>query len=141
MPDLPRFHLAVAVTDLSAAQAFYVGLLGAGLGRTDSRWVDLDLFGHQVTLHLVQGDAGARPTNPVDGEQVPVPHFGVILDLSAWTALRDRLVQAGVDFLIEPQIRFRGLPGEQATMFLLDPSGNAVEIKAFAEDASVFRAV
>ena len=135
----PRFHLAVPVLDLDATVAFYRDHLGAGLGRTDARWVDLDLYGHQVTLHLVDAPAAAPPTNPVDGEDVPVPHFGVILDWAAWTGLRERLVAGGIDFLIAPQIRFEGQPGEQATMFLRDPSGNAVELKAFKDDAHVFR--
>lgn len=140
MPSVPRFHLALPVHDLPAARAFYEAHLGAGIGRTDARWVDLDLFGHQVTLHLVDdADAGA-PTNSVDGEEVPARHFGVILDWAAWHALRDRLVAAELPFLIEPQIRFAGEPGEQATMFFRDPSGNAVEIKSFPDDADVFRA-
>lgn len=139
MPDIPRFHLAVPVTDLPAAQTFYERHLGARIGRTDARWVDLDLYGHQVTLHLVDAAHRADPTNPVDGEEVPVRHFGVILDWHAWHALRDRLQSLGADFLIEPQIRFAGQPGEQATLFLRDPSGNAIEVKAFHHDQDVFR--
>lgn len=140
MPDIPRFHLAVPVTDLDATVRFYVDGLGAGLGRTASRWVDLDVFGHQITLHLVDtGPEGSPPTNPVDGEHVPVPHFGVILDIPAWRILRDRLQDRGERFLIAPQVRFEGEPGEQHTLFVSDPSGNVVELKAFADDASVFR--
>jgi extradiol dioxygenase family protein len=135
----PRFHLAFPVHDLAAARAFYVELLGCGVGRTDPRWIDLDFFGHQLTAHLVDASEG-EGGNVVDGHEVPVRHFGVILEWRAWHALRDRLVQAGVDFLIAPYIRFAGQPGEQATLFFLDPSGNAIELKSFRDDADVFRA-
>ena len=139
MPDVPRFHLALPVTDLPAARAFYEAHFAARIGRTDDRWVDLDLFGHQVTLHLVDADGAGDPTNAVDGEAVPARHFGVILEWEAWHGLRDQLVAAGLPFLIEPQIRFAGQVGEQATMFLRDPSGNAIEVKSFRSDADVFR--
>ena len=135
----PRFHLAFPVTDLGAARAFYVDLLGARLGRTDARWIDLDFYGHQLSAHLVDADADASATNAVDGDAIPVRHFGVILDLPDWRALADRLRAAGVAFLLEPKVRFEGEPGEQATMFVRDPSGNAIEFKAFADDADVFR--
>ena len=139
MPVLPRFPLALPVTDLDRTRAFYEDVLHAGIGRTDPRWVDLDLWGHQVTLHLIDEAAAGEPTNPVDGEDVPVRHFGVILAWDDWHALRDRLVASGAEFLIQPQLRFQGQPGEQATLFLRDPSGNAIEVKSFFDDASVFR--
>ena len=133
----PRFHLAFPVRDLAEARAFYGGLLGCPEGRSAADWVDFDLHGHQIVAHLAP-EAVAASTNLVDGEAVPVRHFGVILEPDAWRALADRLVAAEVRFLIEPQTRFAGLPGEQQTMFLLDPSGNALEFKAFADDAQVF---
>ncbi len=135
--DIPRFHLAFPVRDLAEARAFYGGLLGCPEGRSAPDWIDFDLHGHQIVAHLAPPEAAA-PTNAVDGEQVPVRHFGVILDMAAWTALAERLKAAGVTFLIEPQIRFAGQPGEQATLFFLDPSGNALEFKAFADDSMVF---
>lgn len=134
-----RFHLAIPVHDLSAARSFYGGLLGCAEGRSAERWVDFDLYGHQLVAHL---DERARPgavaTNPVDGHDVPVPHFGVLLDPSEWEQLADRLRAAAMAFVIEPHTRFAGEPGEQSTMFFLDPSGNALEFKAFADDAQVF---
>ena len=134
----PRFHLAFPVRDIEATRAFYCDLLGAGVDRSAERWIDLDFWGHQVSAHLVDEDDAAVSTNPVDGEDVPARHFGVILPWEQWHALRDRLIAARVDFLIEPQVRFQGEPGEQATLFLTDPSGNALEFKSFREDASVF---
>jgi extradiol dioxygenase family protein len=134
----PRFHLAFPVRDLAEARAFYGELLGCPEGRSAGDWVDFDFHGHQIVAHLVPAEAGATATNPVDGEAVPVRHFGVILDLDAWRAVADRLRAAGTRFLIEPQVRFKGEPGEQATLFFLDPSGNALEFKAFADDAMVF---
>ena len=135
---LQPFHLAIPVADLASAEKFYCGLLGCGTGRTASRWIDLDFFGHQVTLHLVDGDDAVRDTNPVDGDNVPARHFGVILDMDAWQALADRLQAADTRFLIEPRIRFKGEVGEQATMFLHDPSGNALEFKSFADPSRLF---
>lgn len=137
MIDRPRFHLAFPVHDLAAARAFYGGVLGCAEGRSSDEWVDFNLFGHQVVAHLGDG-AGDRVRNEVDGDHVPVPHFGVILSLDAFWALAGRLRDAGTDFVIAPHIRFEGLPGEQATMFLRDPSGNALEFKAFKDDAQVF---
>jgi extradiol dioxygenase family protein len=134
----PRFHLAFPVADLPATRAFYVDLLGARVGRSAERWIDFDFWGHQLSAHLVDDDGTAVSTNPVDGEDVPARHFGVILPWDEWHALRDRLAAASVTFLIEPQVRFRGEPGEQATLFLTDPSGNALEFKAFQDDAAVF---
>jgi extradiol dioxygenase family protein len=133
----PRFHLAFPVTDLEEARAFYGGLLGCPEGRSAPDWIDFDFHGHQIVTHLAPEDAMAA-TNRVDGEAVPVRHFGVILDMASWKTLAERLRVAGVRFLIEPRIRFAGQPGEQATFFFLDPSGNALEFKAFADDAMVF---
>jgi extradiol dioxygenase family protein len=135
--SLSPFHLALPVTDLAAARRFYVDLLGCGTGRQDERWLDLDFFGHQVTLHLTETATGAS-TNPVDGDRVPIRHFGLILPLEQWQSLAERLQAAGVEFLIEPRVRFRGRPGEQHTMFLLDPCGNALEFKSFADPGQVF---
>ena len=133
----PRFHLAFPVRDLGEARAFYGGLLGCPEGRASPEWIDFDFHGHQIVAHLAptEGDAAI---NPVDGEQVPVRHFGVILDMTAWQALADRLTAAGTEFIIAPQIRFKGQPGEQATLFFRDPSGNALEFKAFADIGQLF---
>ena len=133
----PRFHLAVPVDDLDAARRFYGGTLGCPQGREDETWIDWDLYGHQLVTHVVAagGDAGG---NPVDDHDVPVPHFGVLLGVDAFHALADRLRAAGTSFVIEPSLRFEGRPGEQWTMFLRDPAGNALEFKAFADDAQVF---
>ena len=133
----PRFHLAFPVRDLAEARGFYGDLLGCPEGRSSPEWVDFDFYGHQIVAHLCAPQAGTA-TNEVDGENVPVRHFGVILELPAWEAVTGKLRAAGVSFIIEPQIRFKGLPGEQATCFFLDPSGNALELKAFADDAMVF---
>ncbi|HSL59357.1 MAG TPA: VOC family protein [Acidimicrobiales bacterium] len=138
MPDLPRFHLAVPVDDLAAARAFYGDLLGCREGRSAPGWVDFDLRGHQLVAHLAPGRAHDAAVNPVDGDEVPVPHFGLLLDPAEWDELAERLRAAGTDFVIEPHIRFAGRPGEQRTMFLRDPAGNAIELKAFADDAMVF---
>jgi hypothetical protein len=132
------FHLAFPVHDLAAARAFYGGLLGCREGRSSDTWVDFDLYGHQVVAHFAPERCGVVAHNPVDSHDVPVPHFGVILSLPQWEALATRLRVAGVHFVIEPTIRFRGEIGEQATMFLLDPSGNALEFKAFADPARIF---
>ena len=129
--SLQPFHLAFPVHDLAAARAFYRGVLGCGEGRSAETWIDFDLYGHQIVAHL---DPQARPagaTSPVDGHDVPVPHFGVVLGWDDWHALAARLEAAGTDFGIAPHIRFAGQVGEQATMFFRDPSGNALEFKAF----------
>jgi extradiol dioxygenase family protein len=131
MPELTPFHLAIPVRDLGSARAFYGQLLGCAEGRSSGEWVDFDFFGHQLVCHVVAG-AGAGH-NPVDGHDVPVPHFGLVLEMRDWEALAAQLRDAGVDFVIEPCIRFKGQPGEQATMFLTDPSGNALEFKAFRD--------
>jgi extradiol dioxygenase family protein len=133
----PRFHLAMPVHDLAAARRFYGDLLGCPEGRSADHWVDFDLYGHQFVAHLSDTATG-RITNAVDGDAVPVPHFGVLLTPDQWTELADRLRAADTDFVIEPHTRFVGEVGEQSTMFLLDPSGNALEFKAFADDAQVF---
>ena len=138
MTDLNPFHLAIPVNDLRAAETFYCGLLGCAKGRTASRWTDLDFFGHQVTLHLVEDDGNAVDTTPVDGDAVPARHFGVVLEMTAWQALADKLERAGCEFLISPRIRFQGEVGEQATLFLYDPSGNALEFKSFADPTQLF---
>ncbi len=135
--DRPRFHLAFPVRDLTEARAFYGGLLGCPEGRSADDWVDFDFHGHQIVAHLAP-PAELAATNLVDGETVPVRHFGLILGAADWQALAGRLKAAGVAFLIEPQVRFKGGPGEQATMFFLDPSGNALEFKAFADEAMIF---
>lgn len=135
----PRFHLAVPVDDLAASRAFYGDVLGCAEGRSCEHWVDFDLYGHQLVAHLdMSGGAAIRSRNDVDGDAVPVPHFGVLLEPADWQALADRLVAADVEFVIEPHTRFVGEVGEQSTMFLLDPAGNALEFKAFADDSQVF---
>ncbi|HEX5379891.1 MAG TPA: VOC family protein [Phenylobacterium sp.] len=135
---LPRFHLAFPVRDLAEARAFYGDLLGCPEGRSSDAWIDFDFYGHQIVAHLSPEEVGHRATSAVDGEQVPVRHFGAILTLPQWEDMAARLKAAGTKFVIEPQIRFKGQPGEQATLFFLDPSGNALEFKAFADDAMVF---
>lgn len=135
---LPPFHLAFPVDDLAAARAFYGELLQCPEGRSDDDWVDFDFFGHQIVAHLAAGAVAANSSNRVDGDDVPVPHFGIVLSIQEWRSLAERLVQAGVDFVIAPTVRFEGEPGEQATMFLLDPAGNALEFKAMADPAKLF---
>ncbi len=136
--SLPPFHLAFPVHDLEAARAFYGGLLGCPEGRSAAEWIDFDFFGHQIVTHLAEGMEPRRHSNPVDGDEVPVPHFGAVLDMEVWRALAERLRGAGTEFMIEPYIRFEGEPGEQATMFFLDPSGNAIEFKAMAKAENLF---
>lgn len=139
MSNLRPFHLAMPVNDIAKARAFYGDLLGCDEGRSSSHWVDFDLYGHQFVCHLdTSGQRQDVLRNPVDGDAVPVPHFGVILDMEDWKALRDRLRAGGLKFVIEPRIRFEGQAGEQATMFFTDPSGNALEFKAFANDDQIF---
>jgi extradiol dioxygenase family protein len=135
---LPPFHLAFPVDDLDAARRFYGGLLGCPEGRSAQEWIDFDLYGHQIVAHLAPEAPRARASNPVDGEEVPVPHFGIVLRLAEWKALAQRLTDAGVEFVIAPTVRFEGEPGEQATMFFLDPAGNALEFKAMANPANLF---
>lgn len=135
---LSPFHLAFPVDNLEAARRFYGELLGCPEGRSSDHWVDFDLRGHQIVAHLAPEGAPRRASGPVDGEEVPVPHFGLVLSMDEWSALADRLQEANVDFVIKPTIRFEGEPGEQATMFLLDPAGNALEFKAMADPAKLF---
>lgn len=136
--SLPPFHLAFPVDDLDAARDFYGRLLGCPEGRSADHWIDFDLNGHQIVAHLAPDSAPRRASNEVDGENVPVPHFGLVLPMAEWKALAGRLEAAGVDFVIPPTVRFEGQPGEQATMFLLDPAGNALEFKAMADPANLF---
>lgn len=136
--SLRPFHLAFPVHDLAAARAFYGDLLGCREGRSSDHWVDFDLYGHQIVAHLDTGMTPRPIHNAVDGHNVPVPHFGVVLTMPQWEDLAARLKAAGVRFGIEPHIRFKGQVGEQATMFFTDPSGNALEFKAFAEDGQLF---
>ena len=132
------FHLAFPVHDLDAAREFYAGVLGCGEGRSSDRWIDFDLYGHQIVAHLVADSAGVKTSNHVDADNVPVPHFGIVLPMDEWSKLADKLRSKRVKFVIEPKIRFKGEVGEQATMFFLDPSGNALEFKAFADFTQVF---
>lgn len=135
--SLPAFHLAFPVDDLAAARRFYGDLLGCAEGRSSEEWIDFDFHGHQIVAHL-SGEAGNRTSNPVDGHDVPVPHFGLVLSMEEWRALAKKLEAAGTDFVIQPTIRFEGRPGEQASMFLRDPAGNALEFKAFANPDELF---
>lgn len=135
---LRPFHLAFPVRDLAEARAFYGGVLGCPEGRSSAEWIDFDFHGHQIVAHLAPGAGGDAAVNHVDGHGVPVPHFGVVLALDDWQALADRVEAAGVRFEIAPTIRFAGQPGEQATMFFRDPSGNAIEMKAFAHLDQLF---
>jgi uncharacterized protein len=134
------FHIAFPVDDLAAARTFYGGTLGCPEGRSSAHWIDFDLFGHQIVAHLKPRAAAAGPKqhNEVDGHDVPVPHFGVVLSMEQWNALADRLRKAGTKFVIEPYVRFKGETGEQATMFFLDPAGNALEFKAFKDPGQLF---
>lgn len=133
------FHLAFPVHDLSAARTFYKDKLGCTEGRSSDHWVDFNFYGHQIVAHLAPDMTGAADRNEVDGHGVPVRHFGVVLDMERWQALADTLSKAGTEFIIEPYIRFKGEPGEQATMFFSDPSGNAIELKAFADMGQLFQ--
>jgi len=134
---IPPFHLAFPVTDLPATRAFFVDLLGCSVGRESERWIDFDFFGHQITAHLVERMPEVA-TNPVDGKQVPSSHFGAVLEWERWHHLADKLREAGLDFLIGPYIRFKGEVGEQATLFVRDPSGNGLEFKSFRHPERLF---
>ena len=136
--SMPPFHLAFPVTSLAQARAFYGGLLGCPEGRSSETWVDFDFHGHQIVAHLAPEEVRAASAHDVDGDAVPVGHFGLVLPMDEWSALAERLRAAGTRFVIEPHIRFQGQPGEQATMFLLDPCGNALEFKAFADPTRLF---
>lgn len=132
------FHLAFPVSDLEATRDFYCNVLGCTTGRTSDHWIDFNMYGHQVVAHLKPEETALASTNQVDGDSVPVRHFGVILEMDEWHELADRLKKSGISFIIEPHIRFQGQAGEQATMFFLDPSGNALEFKAFADQSMIF---
>ncbi len=133
----PRFHLAFPVTDLEQAREFYTNILGCSLGRESDCWIDFNFFGHQIVAHHSK-DASDCPTSDVEGKKVPIRHFGLILERGDWQRLADRLTERKIKFLIEPHIRFEGLAGEQATMFIQDPSGNGLEFKSFANDDDIF---
>jgi extradiol dioxygenase family protein len=143
MPDtrpaaMPPFHLAFPVRDLAEARSFYGGLLGCPEGRSSPEWIDFDFYGHQIVAHLAPQECNISQVSAVDGHGVPVRHFGVVLSMAQWQEMADKLRAAGTKFVIEPYIRFKGQVGEQGTMFFRDPSGNAVEIKAFANLESLF---
>lgn len=134
----PRFHLAFPVDDLDKARAFYAGVLGCPEGRSDENWIDFDLYGHQIVAHLAKDQVAERSGNHVDGHDVPVPHFGLILTPVQWNQLAILLQAANADFIIAPTVRFKGQPGEQSIMFVRDPAGNALEFKAFEDDSQIF---
>src|SRR5579875_328259 len=139
MSELTPFHIAFPVDDLLAARRFYGEVLGCPEGRSSDQWIDFDLYGHQIVAHLKPRAGGEDAHhNPVDGHDVPVPHIGVVLTMDQWEALAERLKAAGTKFVIEPYVRFKGQVGEQATMFFLDPAGNALEFKAFADFSQLF---
>lgn len=136
---LSPFHLAFPVRDIAEARAFWGGVMGCPEGRSAPDWIDFDFYGHQIVAHLApEREAKAEASNAVDGHDVPVPHFGIVLGMEEWRELAGRLTAAGVEFAIEPHIRFEGQPGEQATMFFRDPSGNAIEMKGFADRSKLF---
>ena len=139
--SLAPFHLAFPVNDLNQARTFYGGLLGCAEGRSDAEWIDFNFFGHQIVAYLAPQETAESDTSGVDGDAVPVRHFGLVLPINEWEALRDRLVNAGVKFIIEPQLRFVGEIGEQSSLFFLDPSGNALEFKAFKDPGKLFAKV
>lgn len=134
------FHLAFPVKDLAATRDFFENLLGCEIGRTSERWIDINFWGNQISAHLTPNGDSEAPTNHVDGKEVPVKHFGAILGMEEWQALADKLKKHGIEFIIEPYVRFKGEVGEQATMFFLDPNGNAIEFKAFADKSQIFAA-
>jgi len=136
--EITPFHIAFPVNDLDAARTFYGEVLGCQEGRSSDHWIDFSLFGHQVVAHLKEGHVNSSDSNPVDGHDVPVPHFGVVLPWAVWEELAQRLTAAKIQFVIEPYVRFEGQVGEQATMFFLDPAGNALEFKAFKDMSQLF---
>jgi len=137
--SLRPFHIAIRVDDLASADSFYAGLLGADIGRRSNQWIDFDLYGHQVVVHLDESmDSPGEAANPVDGDHVPVPHFGIVFSIEEWRELAEKLRGADVDFIIAPRIRFEGQAGEQGTFFLRDPAGNALEFKGFRDMAQLF---
>ena len=138
MPVIYPFHLAIPITDIASTRKFYVEVLGCGVGRATDTWIDFDFYGHQVSAHVKPDEISQPKTNLVDGENIPVRHFGVVLDWSAWERLEQRLQEHKTEFLIEPVIRFQGQVGEQATMFITDPSGNVLEFKSFKDETKLF---
>ncbi len=136
--SMPPFHLAFPVRDIEEARQFYVGVLGCGEGRSASDWVDFDFYGHQIVAHLAPDECGHKQTSAVDDHQVPVRHFGAVLSIPQWEVMATKLKAVGTTFVIEPYTRFKGEVGEQSTMFFMDPSGNAIEFKAFANMSSLF---
>jgi len=134
----PRFHLAFPVRDLAEARAFYGGVLGCPEGRESEHWIDFDFHGHQIVAHLAPDECAEAQTNTVDGKTIPVRHFGLLMDWEAWEEAARRFERAGVPFIVDPYVRFKGLRGEQGTFFVRDPSGNALEFKAFRDDAAIF---
>jgi extradiol dioxygenase family protein len=138
MSTIQPFHLAIPVQDLARARLFYGEILQCPEGRSDSQWVDFDFFGHQLVIHVKEGGNTDAASNAVDGHDVPIPHFGVVLEWPQWESLSERLKEHKIEFMIEPYIRFKGLPGEQATMFFKDTEGNALEFKAFKDLGQLF---
>ena len=140
MSNLSPFHLAIPVNNLAAARTFYRDIIQCTEGRSDTQWVDFDFYGHQLVIHEIEQSIEPEKENhnPVDGHEVPIPHFGVVLEMALWKELSERLKRHHINFLIEPYIRFEGQPGEQATMFFKDPSGNALEFKAFKNLSQLF---
>lgn len=136
----PAFHLAFPINDLEETRAFYVGLIGCKVGREAEKWIDFDFYGHQISAHVKPEETGLAAGNAVDGKTVPTRHFGAILDWDDWHALADKLTAAKADFIIEPYLRFEGEVGEQGTLFIKDPSGNALEFKTFKDMGQVFAA-
>ena len=135
---IPRFHLAFPVHDLEEARRFYVDTIGCKIGRESDKWIDFDLYGHQIVAHLSPGDCNPVSTNSVDEDNIPCRHFGVILKWKEWEILQNRIIKLNHGFLVEPKIRFKSKPGEQGTFFINDPSGNALEFKTFKNDSMVF---
>ena len=140
MNKIRPFHLAFPVRDLEETKKFYTEILDCGIGRSSDKWIDFDFFGHQVVAHLTKGTKNQNETSAVDKKNVPVEHFGIILSIPDWKKLALSLEKKGINFIIKPYVRFKNLPGEQATMFFLDPSGNALEFKAFKSDSDIFKA-
>jgi len=138
MPELRPFHLAIPVNDIASTRKFYNGILGCSVGRESETWIDFDFFGHQLSAHVKIEELLQTKTNPVNGEDVPIRHFGIVMQWDEWHILSEKLIQTGINFLIKPTIRFKGQAGEQATMFISDPGGNALEFKLFRDDANLF---
>ena len=136
--NLLPFHLAIPVNDLEKSRNFYKNILGCEEGRSSNHWVDFNFFGHQLVIHFKEKESDDTKTNPVDGKDVPIPHFGVILEWNDFHEFSKKLIEKKINFIIEPYIRFEGLPGEQATMFFKDPCGNALEFKSFKDPSQVF---